>query len=212
MTAQASKLVVMWWLVLAGCGGGSGGTSGTTGNTTGSSGGTSTGGTTGNPMGTGSLQGPGTFTPNAVVALIPIFSDGGIDPTAVQILLSSGTPSFSCSILDAGYSGIVDGLAVLLIQTVGNLPLTTGPLPMGGDTSIHEDAGGYGFLTMYGPTSPPSSGFQAIGGSLSGSLTVSSVGSDWAGNFSTSIYNLSDGGQLQITGSFDTSVICQVPE
>jgi hypothetical protein len=60
---------------------------------------------------------------------------------------------------------------------------------------------------LFQPTDPPSGFILGNESSLSGNVTLTSVGSEWAGSFST-VLQLFDGGQAQLSGTFDTTSTC----
>ncbi len=162
----------------------------------------------------GSLQGPGSFSPNGSLALQVLTDQGGIAPYAVEIVLVNSTPTASCEILDAGLptTGIVRGEVNVLIAQSPALAAGTYSITDPGtfDQTIGTGipSSGIASVTVDGPTNPPSGAEQGeTESSVSGSLTLTKVGTEWAGNFTATMTD-SSGGSSALSGSFDTSNMC----
>jgi hypothetical protein len=158
-----------------------------------------------------SLQGPGSFSPNGSMALQFLDGGGGIEPYEVEVILSNSTPGFTCADFDAGFpvSAILNGSVDLLIAQVptlqtGSFSITDPGTFLGGNVP----SVGFAAIEVRGPTTPPSNREQETASSLSGSLTLTRVGNEWAGTF-TAMMLVADAGPGTLTGTFDTSNICE---
>jgi hypothetical protein len=141
------------------------------------------------------------------------YLDGGsgITPYLIEVILGSSTPPYTCADLDAGIPASVvvhGGLALYVAQSPTLLPGTfaiTDP-----DTFKSTDVPSVGFATieLFGPTSPPTNDETETESSLSGSVTLTKVGDEWAGSFTAMMI---DGASVSSTlsGTFDTSNICE---
>jgi hypothetical protein len=159
-----------------------------------------------------SLQGAGSFTPNAVNALKLFFPDGGIEQDFVGLSLTNTTPAFTCAFLDAGYpdSGIFEGEVALFIGQsptikAGTMSITDDNTFFFGSSPPYPETG-IAFIGLSGPTIPPGNQALTSSGSISGTLTLTKVGGDWAESFSATM--IGHGGQSPLSGAFDTSSTC----
>ncbi len=135
----------------------------------------------------GSIQGSGSFTSNASMAVRDL-SEGSIVQGYIVISLSSSTPAFSCIGLDAGFpsSGTIDGILDIFVEK--SSALDAGTVAIGDSTAFYGSlpdgtAAGLAFVTLADATKPPSNATQAYTESVSGTLTLTKVGTEWAGSF-----------------------------
>jgi hypothetical protein len=158
----------------------------------------------------GSLQGPGSFAPNAAVAARDL-GDAGIVPFVVEVILGNSSPAFTCTDFDAGVpaSAIVNGEVNLLIAQAPTLQAGTFSItdPMTLETA-DVPAAGFAAVQLFGPTSPPGNSEMETETSVSGSLTLTKVGDEWAGSFTATMVD-SASASSTLTGTFDTSNICE---
>jgi len=118
----------------------------------------------------------------------------------------------SCAFVDAGPpdSGLIfTGYVQVLVAN--DTAIQTGSYDVVAQSAFfaeenHPD-GGVAFVELFPPTDPPSGVVSGIESSLSGNVTLTSVGNEWAGSFST-VLQLFDGGQAQLSGTFDTTSTC----
>jgi hypothetical protein len=159
-----------------------------------------------------SLTGVGSFSPNGSVALRILADDGTIAPYAAGVVLVNSTPTVSCEVIDAGLptNGVIRGeVDILMAQSpalaVGAYSITD-PSTFGETIGTQIPTSGIASVTVYSPTNPPTDQSQKTETSVSGSLTLTKVGTEWAGNFTATM--AIDGGTDALSGSFDTSNMC----
>jgi len=109
------------------------------------------------------------------------------------------------------FSGIFEGEVKLFIGQspsvkMGTIGITDENTFLGfyGGSPPYPQAG-IAYVGLSGPTAPPSSQGQGSTSSISGTLTLTKVGSEWAGHFTATMVG-ADGGQL--SGTFDTTSTC----
>jgi len=164
--------------------------------------------------GSSSLQGPGSFAPNAVVAVRESFGNGAEVQDVVAIDFLSTSPAFNCSQIDAGFpdSGVLRDELTLLLGQDPMIALGTyeviDPEIFSGSTQY---ASAVAAAVLVGPTDPPSLSFDEKAKSVSGTVTLTKVGGEFAGSFTVTMQSVFDGGQSTLTGSFDTSEVCIEP-
>ena len=162
------------------------------------------------------LQGAGSFVPNAVLAEQVRLRDGGMLQGFAEINIENTTPAESCAFIDAGPpdSGLIfTGFVQLLVAS--NTPIQNGSYEIVAESAFVEEEnhpdGGIASVELFQPTDPPSGMVLGTESSLSGNLKLTSVGNEWAGSFST-VLQLFDGGQAQLSGTFDTTSNCVVTQ
>ena len=161
-----------------------------------------------------SLQGPLAFTPNAVIAAVGTLPDGGIDSSLVAIGFANSSPAFVCQYLFGNFpdSGVVQDLLQIEIQTL-NGPVAVGTFPINSSVVEGAPADGGQLVLLKVSTDPPfrpATWDRGLAAGVSGSITFTKVGSEYAGSF-TAVVVQEDGGQSTLGGSFDTSVVCPGP-
>jgi hypothetical protein len=157
------------------------------------------------------LQGAGSFISNSVFAeRFPLPDGGGILQDYAVITIEQTSPVETCAFLKAPPdSGLAfAGQVTILIDN--NNPIEAGNYDIVDQESFNAEEnhpdGGIALVELLLPTDPPSAqGFFET--SLSGNLKLTSAGSEWAGTFST-VLTLFDGGQAQLSGTFDTTSTC----
>jgi hypothetical protein len=165
----------------------------------------------GSPL-AGSLQGPLSFTPNAVLATVLSLPDGGIDSSYTTILFADSDPAFACEVLRGKFpdSGTIQGLFTIELQQVG-APVLAGTYPVWpiGAGIPPPTLKTLVQLSLYGPASGVSPPVQGVAAGNSGTVTLTKVGSEYAGSFSATVVQ-PDGGESTLAGSFDTTKVCQI--
>jgi hypothetical protein len=160
----------------------------------------------------GSLQGSGSFSPNAVLAVVQP-ADGGGDGSETAIVdLVSSTPAFICADESASTtspdSGVLFGsVRVWVLQTGEIKPGTFNLTDPETSLEVPTDAG-TAFVYLSGATSPPSTSFRSVAASVSGTVTLTKVGDEWAGSFTATMLSDIGAEQSALTGSFDTRTVC----
>ena len=192
----------------AGSSGGGGASSGSTGASSASGGSTSSGSSSGG-MESGSLQGFQTFTPNAIFAVRIGFSDGGIENDEIEIGMFDSNPTADCSSIQNGFplNGILAGDVGIFAKKEG--PITAGTYNIIDFTTfggIAASDGGLGAIVIGVPANPPGPVVIHVTDALSGTLTLTGVGPDWAGSFSAMVAGPT--GMAAFSGSFDTTDAC----
>jgi hypothetical protein len=195
-----------------GSSGGSGTSSGSAGGgTSAASGGSASSGTSSGGAWDGSLQGFGSFAPNAIFAVRTGFSDGGLELDEIEIGMFDSDPVAGCATLANGFplNGILGGDVAIYAKQVG--PITLGSYGIVDFTTFGGEAtpdGGFSAILVGVATDPPSAGLAHLTGAVpgTGTVTFTSVGPVWAGSFSALV--LGPKGQVPLSGNFETDVPC----
>jgi len=191
---------------------GNGTSSGSAGSGTSSaSGGSASSGTSSGGSWDGSLQGFGSFAPNAIFAVSTGFSDGGLELNEIEIGMFDSDPVAGCATLTTGFplNGTLGGDVAIYAKQEG--PLTLGSYDIVDYTTFGGEAapdGGFSAILVGVATNPPSAGLAHLTGAVAGTGTVTftSVGPVWAGSFSAMV--LGPKGQVPLSGNFETDVPC----
>ncbi len=158
------------------------------------------------PTDTSSLTGPLAFQPNSTVVVEAALAGGPVFDSMADIDLVNSSPPIDCKLLDAG-GGVAQSaeVTVQLGQTGGIAPGTfnvTNYQTFSSSPFFTSLA----YLRVGGPTT-------TLAESFSGTVTMTKVGDEWAGNFDVMLLSSTDGGQTSMSGHFDTTEVCvgQVP-
>jgi hypothetical protein len=191
----------------------------------GATGGQGTSGTGGAEGDTGSLKGPGSFTPNSVFVILYPDADGGVLTTGMGVILGSSSPPYSCADYLKGTFPAEGSIQGLLKIGITGTEVVTVAYPVNGTAFVQDCDDGVPFcstLVLDGPTAPTSSTAVFLAGGVAGSVTLTGVGMKnagmlslvdggrYAGNISATM-ETQDGGEWMLSGSFDTGTVCLGP-
>jgi hypothetical protein len=166
----------------------------------------------------GTLEGPLAFDPNSAFGLFGIPSespagDGGcFSPTEATLFLASSSPAFTqCLWLGQAPAGFEFEEQLEIQLATAADPTLNGTYALTADANALPDAGRIAFLVVRQNVAPLSSGTvvaSAIAGTVSVQVVVSGTCDVEAiGSFSATMSD-SDGGQSQLSGTIDTTLIC----
>jgi hypothetical protein len=157
--------------------------------------------------GQGTLDGLLSFAPDAVLVFVRSLPDGGVDTSITDIDFTRSTPVFTCADYGGQFpdAGLLEDALDIELQTYpGQIPAGTYSIA----STVNGCAGAFcNFLSLYGATDPPSSVPAGLAGGVSGSITLTKVGAEYAGSF-TAVVAFEDGGESELSGTFDTTTVC----
>ena len=180
----------------------------------GAAGGRGTGGTNDAGGDTASLEGPGSFTPNSVLAFLYRAADGGIDTTSMRFVIASSSPPCSCAGCASGR--LPDSLDGLLDIGIFGTEVVTIAYPVNSGASCGE---GVPFCSTLALDGPASTATTPLASGVSGNVTLTGVGAAKAGMLSfvdggrysgtlSATLRAEDGGDWTLSGAFDTGTVC----
>ncbi len=165
-------------------------------------GGTSQSNTT-SPTETSTLSGPLAFQPNSALVIEAKLANGPVISQMADIALVESTPQFDCQLVDAGppTDGLAFGDVTIQLGQTGGIDAGTFNVT---NYSTFSNSPFFTPLAYFRVSAPTST----LAESFSGTLTMTKVGTEWAGNFDIMLLSTTDGGQSSLSGSFDTTEVC----